>query len=199
MSKGIRIPVQKRSIEKRKKIIDTATKIFNDKGYLNTTTAEIAKEAGLATGSVYAYFKDKKDIFVEVLKLYSNSIYNNTIKNLNKIKNKNDLISLVDVIVNSVLENHKFSPRFHQEIAMLACTDTYIKNCYNEHQKIQIDKYMEKLSEYTSSFSNIKEKLFLVYALIEGMCHEVLYNKDSNFNKDILVIECKKFVIKMLK
>ncbi|WP_242949545.1 TetR/AcrR family transcriptional regulator [Clostridium pasteurianum] len=80
MSKGIRIPVQKRSIEKRKKIIDTATKIFNDKGYLNTTTAEIAKEAGLATGSVYAYFKDKKDIFVEVLKLYSNSIYNNTIK-----------------------------------------------------------------------------------------------------------------------
>lgn len=199
MSKEIRIPIQKRSIEKRKKIIDTASKIFNDKGYLNTTTAEIAKEAGLATGSVYAYFKDKKDIFIEVLKLYSNSIYNNTVHNLSKIKDKNDLVSLVDIIVNSVFENHSFSPRFHQEITMLACTDTYIRDCYNEHQKIQIDKYMEKLSLYTSSFSNIKEKLFLMYCMIDTMCHEIIYNKKSNFNKDILITECKSFLIKMLQ
>ncbi|MFT8313076.1 MAG: TetR/AcrR family transcriptional regulator [Clostridium sp.] len=199
MNREIRIPIQKRSIEKRKKIIDTASKIFNNKGYLDTTTAEIAKEAGLATGSVYAYFKNKKDIFIEVLQLYCSAVYNNTIENLNKIKDKNDLTLLVDTMVNSVLENHKFSPRFHQEITMLACTDDDIREYHHHQQKIQIDKYLEKLSEYTLSFSNKKEKLFLVYSLIEGMCHEIMYNRDSNFHKDTLIKECKEIVKKILQ
>lgn len=199
MNREIRIPIQKRSIEKRKKIIDTASKIFNNKGYLDTTTAEIAKEAGLATGSVYAYFKNKKDIFIEVLQLYSRTVYNNTIANLNKIKDKNDLTLLVDTMVNSVLENHKFSPRFHQEITMLACTDDDIREYHHQQQKIQIDKYLEKLGEYTLSFSNKKEKLFLVYSLIEGMCHEIMYSRDSNFHKDTLIKECKEIVKKILQ
>lgn len=199
MNREIRIPIQKRSIEKRKKIIHTAKKIFNDKGYFNTTTAEIAKEAGLATGSLYAYFKDKKDIFLEVLELYSNDIYNNTIENLNKIKDKNNLTLFVETIINSVIENHKFSPRFHQEITMLACTDKHIRDYHQQQQKIKIDKYLEKLNEYNLDFSNIREKLFLVYSLIEEMCHEIMYNENSKLDKDILIKECNKAVKKILE
>lgn len=199
MNREIRIPVQKRSIEKRKKIIDTAKKIFNDKGYFNTTTAEIAKEAGLATGSLYAYFKDKKDIFLEVSELYSNDIYNNTIENLNKIKDSTDLTVLVETIINSVLENHKFSPKFHQEMTMLAYTDDEVKNYHNQQQEIQINKFMEKLNEYNLNFPNKKERMFLVYSLIEEICHEIMYNEKSNFVKDILIKECTKAVKKILE
>ena len=42
-----RIPVQKRSIEKRKRILEAGFQLFCEKGYYKTNTAEIAKYAGV--------------------------------------------------------------------------------------------------------------------------------------------------------
>ena len=46
-----------------------------EKGYHNTNTAEIAKVAGVSTGIVYNYFKDKHDILIEGIKIYANDIF----------------------------------------------------------------------------------------------------------------------------
>ena len=67
MPEIIRKPVQKRSIETKKKIVDAAYALFSEVGYFNTNTAEIAKRAGVSTGIVYGYFKEKRDIMREVL------------------------------------------------------------------------------------------------------------------------------------
>ena len=64
----IRKPIQKRSIEKKEKIIQSGFELICKKGYYNTNTAEIAKNASVSTGIVYQYFKDKHDIFIEALK-----------------------------------------------------------------------------------------------------------------------------------
>ena len=66
----VRIPKQKRSIEKKEAIIKASYTLFCERGYYKTNTAEIAKMAGVSTGIVYSYFQDKKDILVEVVKLY---------------------------------------------------------------------------------------------------------------------------------
>ena len=67
----VREPKQKRSIEKKNKIIETALILFCEKGFYNTNTAEIAKAAGVSTGIVYNYFTDKKEIFLEAINRYS--------------------------------------------------------------------------------------------------------------------------------
>ena len=56
-----RIPVQKRSIEKRKRILEAGFQLFCEKGYYKTNTIEIARHAKVSTGTVYSYFKDKKE------------------------------------------------------------------------------------------------------------------------------------------
>lgn len=48
-------------------ILDAAIKIFSEKGYSAATTSEIAKEAGIAEGTVFRYFKTKKDILKSVM------------------------------------------------------------------------------------------------------------------------------------
>lgn len=63
----IREPIQKRSIEKKEKIIESGFELICEKGYYNTNTAEIAKNAGVSTGIVYQYFKDKHDILIDAL------------------------------------------------------------------------------------------------------------------------------------
>lgn len=56
--------------EKEQKIMDTALKLFVEKGFHGTSTAEIAKSAGVATGTLFHYFKTKEEL-INRLYLYS--------------------------------------------------------------------------------------------------------------------------------
>jgi AcrR family transcriptional regulator len=49
--------------QRRVDIMNAAKKVFGRKGFYATTIADIAKEAGLAYGSVYWYFDSKDELF----------------------------------------------------------------------------------------------------------------------------------------
>lgn len=51
----------------RQSIVDAALKAFADRGYSNTSMAEIAKRSGVSTGNVYRYFENKEKLFNEVI------------------------------------------------------------------------------------------------------------------------------------
>ena len=57
---------RKRVGNKRERIIAAAAKLFGEKGYHNTTTAEIAESAGVAAGTIYIYFSSKEELLVAV-------------------------------------------------------------------------------------------------------------------------------------
>jgi len=54
------------SVDKKKKILESALKLFNEKGIDNTSTSLISKEAGVATGTLYIYFETKVDLITEL-------------------------------------------------------------------------------------------------------------------------------------
>ncbi len=59
---------KKSLIEIRKKqILDAASLIFSKKGFAKANTDEIAKAANLGKGTIYRYFKNKKELFVSVV------------------------------------------------------------------------------------------------------------------------------------
>jgi AcrR family transcriptional regulator len=49
--------------EKPVQIIDAAFSVFGDIGYEATLIRDIADRAGISSGTIYTYFKDKKDLF----------------------------------------------------------------------------------------------------------------------------------------
>jgi len=49
-------------VDKHEAILRSAIKVFAQKGYFNSKVADIAKEAGIADGTVYLYFKSKDEI-----------------------------------------------------------------------------------------------------------------------------------------
>jgi len=51
----------------RERILAAARRRFETFGYRRTGIAEIARDAGLAAGSIYRYFRSKEDVFSEVL------------------------------------------------------------------------------------------------------------------------------------
>lgn len=48
--------------KKRKHIIDTAMKLFNETGFHNTPTSKIAKKAKVSVGTLFNYFPTKEDL-----------------------------------------------------------------------------------------------------------------------------------------
>ena len=47
----------------KRRIFNTAVKLFSDKGYYNASVEEIMAVAGVAKGSLYYHFAKKEDIF----------------------------------------------------------------------------------------------------------------------------------------
>ena len=55
--------------ERRGQIVRAAVKLFSEQGYYTTTIQQIAREAGISTGLIYQYFRDKDDILLLTLRL----------------------------------------------------------------------------------------------------------------------------------
>ncbi|HAW15603.1 MAG TPA: hypothetical protein DCW41_02750 [Clostridiales bacterium] len=103
----IRIPKQKRSIEKKQRIKDAAMKLMSEKGYHQTSSNEIAKEAGVSIGTFYSYFKDKKELYAElVADIYAvvlttvEAVIHDTMFHNNGRNKKAVMEELTDMIVN---------------------------------------------------------------------------------------------------
>ena len=60
-----------KSNQKRQLILETARKIFMEKGYKNVTMKDIVEACGISRGGLYLYFDDTSQIFLEVLKMES--------------------------------------------------------------------------------------------------------------------------------
>src|SRR2546425_5803483 len=57
-----------RDPDKPQQIIDAAIRVFARHGYYNSRVSDIAKEAGMASGTIYLYFKTKDDILVTLFR-----------------------------------------------------------------------------------------------------------------------------------
>ncbi len=54
-------------MNKKEKILKQAKKLYAHKGYHETSMDEIAVASGMAKGTLYLYFENKEDIFVNVI------------------------------------------------------------------------------------------------------------------------------------
>lgn len=59
-------PKQSRSQETWNSILEAAVTLFSEKGYEQTTTHQIAGQAGVSVGALYRYFSDKRAILKEL-------------------------------------------------------------------------------------------------------------------------------------
>lgn len=56
-------------------ILEAAVKVFARQGFHQSTVAQIAKEAGVADGTIYLYFKNKDDILVQFFSYRTKQVF----------------------------------------------------------------------------------------------------------------------------
>jgi TetR/AcrR family fatty acid metabolism transcriptional regulator len=57
-----------RDPDKRQAIVDAAVRVFARNGYYNSRVSDVAREAGIASGTIYLYFRTKDEILVTLFR-----------------------------------------------------------------------------------------------------------------------------------
>ena len=195
----IRKPIQKRSIEKKEKIIQSGFELICKKGYYNTNTAEIAKNASVSTGIVYQYFKDKHDIFIEALKKYADNIFYTMLNIPLKEFDKNDLNKIVRNMIENFIQNHKLSQSAHEEIMAMAHSDKDVAFYFHKREIEMTEKIYDLLVENGFNKKNLMEKSHIAIGLIDNLCHEIVYHKHSNLDYNVMINICIYTIVNMLR
>ena len=182
----IRKPIQKRSIEKKEKIIKSGFELICKKGFYNTNTAEIAKYAGVSTGIIYQYFKDKHDILIAGVEKYASDIFYPMLNIVATKFEKKDLDNILRTMIKKFIENHKLSQEAHEEIMAMTHSDKEIAKYFHEHEIVMTNSVTNLLLQNGFSQENLSEKVHIVIHLIDDLCHEIVYHKHKEMNYDIM-------------
>lgn len=58
---------EKKLTQKQKNIIAAASSLFAENGYAATSTSEIAQKAGVAEGTIFRHYKNKKELLISIV------------------------------------------------------------------------------------------------------------------------------------
>jgi len=75
---------RRRLNDKYQRILEAAIKVFAEQGFFQSTIAQIAREAGVADGTIYLYFKNKDDILVQFFNYKTKQVFSGFREEVNK-------------------------------------------------------------------------------------------------------------------
>lgn len=177
MAEQVRTPKQQRSIDKKNRIIEAGYKLFAEKGYYSTNTAEIAKEAGVSTGIVYGYFRDKRDILVEVLNIYVEQVFRPILEMFDAITPPLDFDYILSHALDSVMKMHKSNAAIHEALHSLSHTDDEVRKRFTALEDEMTRRIAERLVSCGVSSDGINEKVHLAIQTVQTYAHECVYDK----------------------
>ncbi|MGB9642649.1 MAG: TetR/AcrR family transcriptional regulator [Candidatus Ratteibacteria bacterium] len=89
---------------KRKTIIEAASKIIGKKGYSLTTVDEITAKSGIGKGTFYIYFKNKDDLFYAIIEENFNQFLVDVKTTIEKI---DDFFEKIRKVIEMYLSHHE--------------------------------------------------------------------------------------------
>ncbi len=178
-----RTPVQKRAMETKQKIIEAAEALFAEKGYHKTNALEIAARAGVATGSFYGYFNNKKEVLVEVIRnfyahasekvlnAYRAHVYDNNTDNYREGK------ALVHFMIQALHAAHDINPALHRELIAMVLLDREIEEINREEERKVIASMTSLLDNYRDHVrvKDIEAAALLLYRVSEEIIHRIRF------------------------
>lgn len=201
--KQIRTPQQQRAIEKKERIINAGLELFCEKGYYNTNTAEIAKRAGVSTGIVYSYFKNKNDILSAVISVFSHKLQTTVRASLENFDfsllmqpevSTETLTALLKKIIEYSAQTHMQLKNMHQELNAME-NDPHVAKFLLEFE-LETSNLIKHIFEKSGILlKNADEKIHLIFHIVEDYCHEAVFHQHDFIDYDVYLEESIQAII----
>lgn len=148
-------------IDRRKtQILEAAIKVFSEKGFEGSTTKEIAKKARVSEGTIFRYFKTKKEILISLINILTEK---SMFKFIQEVEDRLDtgqaLKNLLKLHYNMITQNYQllktifYEMQFHKELReafykeVVSGTLAVIKKCLVKSGNIRDDVPPELAAE----------------------------------------------------
>lgn len=79
-----------KTVDKYHRILEAAVEVFARRGFYQSTIAHIARQAGVADGTIYLYFKNKEDILVQFFNFKAKMVFDRFKEEVKKGQNAAD-------------------------------------------------------------------------------------------------------------
>lgn len=107
------IPGRLSADERRKQLIETATRLFATRGFSGTTTREIAAVAGVNEAIIFRFFPHKDDLYAAILEAKSADARTDAlVDELRAAAAEGDDRQVVETVVRSIIEHLQRDPEF---------------------------------------------------------------------------------------
>ena len=182
----IREPIQKRSIEKKTKIVKAGLNLFCEKGFYKTNTVEIAKAAGVSTGTVYSYFKNKTDIYIASFEYFLDSYLRPLLEELETLPKPVDTQVLIDKCLNLFINLYVNSKQTVNELGLMQESEPEIMQHFATYEDMILSALVKAFDNPNVAKKNLTEKMYLLYALSDILGQEHAFNYHGNIDLDVL-------------
>ncbi|ORC31817.1 hypothetical protein B4O97_16860 [Marispirochaeta aestuarii] len=93
-----------RGIDNKKKILNSARKIFQKKGGQQTSLADIAKAAGISKGTLYYYYSTKAELIFDITHEHMNSMTSSLLKLVEDKAETMDAAEIIHLVYNTIIK-----------------------------------------------------------------------------------------------
>lgn len=163
-----------------------------------TDTAEIAKSAGVSTGIVYQYFKDKHDILIAGLERYSNDIFFPIFDGQNIKFVGNNIENVIKEMIDEFVKNHKLSKQAHEEITAMMHLDEDFAKFFYQKEIFSTNAFADMLVQNNINSEHLYEKVHIALSLIDNLFHEIIYHKHSQIDYEVIKNEVVGIIVSLL-
>jgi TetR/AcrR family fatty acid metabolism transcriptional regulator len=165
-------------------ILEAAIKVFARQGFYQSTVAQIAREAGVADGTIYLYFKNKDDILVQFFNYRTKQVFDRFRAAVNRADNSLDKMR-------NLIRRHLMEFQRDRNMAVVYQVETHQNSRLAEDQiREMAQMYQDLVSEIIEAGQeegSIRRDLYvgLVKRFILGAVDEVIntwLHSDKNYD-----------------
>ena len=165
------------------KLLDTAFKLFTEKGIKETSIQDIVDNANVAKGTFYLYFKDKYEIRDILIAKKSEKLFADALKSLRKnyISNFSDqIIYILNYVIDELTKNPLLLKFISKNLSWGVYNKTLL-NLYTYNENIEnnlYDLFMKGIEENNIKLKNPDVTLFMIIELAGSTCFNSILYKD---------------------
>ncbi|MCI9086961.1 MAG: TetR/AcrR family transcriptional regulator [Clostridia bacterium] len=170
-------------LEKERRLLDTAFKLFTEKGVKDTSIQDIVDNANVAKGTFYLYFKDKYEIRDILIAKHSRKLFQDAINTLHKnyISNFSDQIIFVINYIIDELTSNPLLLKFISKNLSLGIYNKAVMKIYEDNNQKENGIYKLFIKGIEDNHLKIEKPdvtLFMIIELVSSTCfNSILYNE----------------------
>ena len=171
---------------KENRLLNTAFRLFTEKGIKETSIQEIVDNASVAKGTFYLYFRDKYEIRDILIVKKSQKLFEDSLKSLRK-NYISDFSDSIIYIINYVIDELTKNPLLLKFISKNLSWGVYNKAILNIYDKTGNDTnneltlhdlFINGIKENNIKLSNPDVTLFMIIELVGSTCfNSILYKE----------------------